>query len=56
MSLEILVTITVNAGDEERMNGVETRAAIAEGVPADIRRLASEAADRAEAACGRVDP
>lgn len=56
MSLEILVTVTVNTGDEGAMNSAQFGAAIAEGTTADIRRLANEAASRAEAAIGRLEP
>lgn len=50
MSLSIVVTVDVTAGDNTKFNGAKIEAGVAEGVPADIRRLANEAASRAEAA------
>ena len=50
MSLSIVVTVEVTAATDEKGNTITAQSGIAEGVPSDIRRLANEAASRAEAA------
>ena len=52
MSLDVLVTITVDARGDNKLNSIESRAAVEEGNYSDIRKLANEAVARAEAAVG----
>jgi hypothetical protein len=56
MSLEIIVSVTVRGGGEDSMSSVDATTAVTFGTVADIRRLAIEAAARAEAGVRCPDP
>lgn len=55
MSLSVVVTVEVTASNDEKGNSITAQSGVAEGTFADIRKLANEAASRAEAAIG-ADP